>query len=357
MSQLTQTALYARKFIKFSLIGLVAIIILVPASKSFRAYWEERHPQPPPPPNLALGKIPAINFGPERYQAKNFSFQLQTVDGNLPNLGTQSRVYFIPILGPKFFDEDKTRKTAAALGFTNELGKISNTRFAFSNIDTGATIKIDTINNNFEISYPWENNLFFANTQGPNQAQALQAVQNYLGRADLWPDDIDPQNSNYIFLKYSHDERRLVTVPSLSESQLIKINLRRANLDNRPIMPPNPDESNIAFIVSSQSGNRQFIFGKYIRYPITNDRFGTYPIKSSVTAWEELKSGQGFIARLGNNSDQTPITIRNIYLAYFDPEIPQSFLQPIFVFEGLNNFLAYLPALDPSVISQENQAN
>ncbi|MDD3531876.1 MAG: hypothetical protein PHR64_03235 [Candidatus Shapirobacteria bacterium] len=357
MSQLTQTAHYARKFIKFSLIGLLAIIILVPISRSFRAYWEERHPKPPPPPNLALGKIPPLKLGTERYPVKNFSFQLQTIDGNLPNLGTQSRVYFVPILGPKFFDEDKTRRTAAALGFSNELGKISNTRFAFSNTDTGATIKIDTINNNFEISYPWEDNPFFANIQGPSQNQALQAVQNFLNQAGLWPEDIDPKKTNYIFLKYSRDKRELVSIPSLSESHLIKVNLRRADLDDQPVMAPNPDEANISFIVSSLSGNRQFIFAKYIRYPISYDRFGTYPIKSSVTAWEELGSGQGFVARLGDNNDQGTITIRNIYLAYFDPEVPQSFLQPIFVFEGLNNFLAYLPALDPSVVSQESQVN
>jgi hypothetical protein len=357
MSQLSQTAHYARKFIKFSLIMVVAIIVLVPIVRAFRSYWEERHPQPPPPPNLALGKIPPLDFGSEKYPIKDFSFQLQTVDGNLPNLGTQGRVYFIPILGPKFFDEDKTRKTAAALGFTTELGKISSTRFAFSNPETGASLKIDTINNNFEISYPWQNNPFFTNSPGPNQAQALRAVQNILGRAKMWPDDIDSQKTTYLFLKYDSKTQQLVQAASLSESQLLKINLRRADLDDRPVLPPNPNEANISFIVTSLSGNRQFIFGKYLRYSVNYDRFGTYPIKSSVTAWEELNSGQGFIAQLGNNDKNKPITIRNIYLAYFDPETPQGFLQPIFVFEGLNNFLAYLPALDPSVVSQESQSN
>ncbi len=357
MSQLSQTAHYTRKFIKFSLIALAAIIVLVPATRAFRSYWEERHPQPPPPPNLALGKIPPLDFGSENYQKDHLSFSLQTIDGNLPNLGTQARVYFIPILGPKFFDEDKTRETAAALGFSRELGKISSTRFAFSNTETGATLKIDTINNNFEINYPWENKPFFVNSQGPGQAQALRVVQNLLGKAKMWPEDIDPQKTTYLFLKYDSKTQQLTQTVSLSESQLLKINLRRADLDDRPIMPPNPNEANISFIVTSSSGHQQFIFGKYLRYPINYDRFGTYPIKSSVTAWEELNSGQGFIARLGNNDQDKSITIRNIYLAYFDPEVPQSFLQPIFVFEGLNDFLAYLPALDPSVVSQENQAN
>ncbi|MDD3679706.1 MAG: hypothetical protein PHX72_02535 [Candidatus Shapirobacteria bacterium] len=357
MSQLTQTAHYARKYIKFFFIGLVAIIILVPSVKAFSQYWQERHPEPPPPPNIAFGKIPAINFGLETYPIKDFSFQLQTVDGNLPNLNTQSRVYFIPILGSKFFNEDKTRKTATSLGFTNEMGRISTTRFAFNNPQTGASLKIDTINNNFEISYPYQNDLFFLNTQAPSQTRALQTIQTILGRAGLWYEDIDVQKTSYLFLKYDQRGEKLVSVPSLSEGHLVKVNLRRADLDDWSIMPPHPDETNIAFIVSSQSGGKEIIFGKHVRYPINYDRWGTYPTKSSVTAWEELNSGQGFIARLGNNSTKEPIIIRNIYLAYFDPEVPQSFLQPIFVFEGLNDFLAYLPALDSSVISQENPTN
>ena len=354
MSQLTEIARYSRKFVKFFLIGLVAIIILVPSIRAFREYWQELHPQPPPPPNIIFGAIPPINFGFPRHQLEDLSFQLQTVDGNLPNLGNQSRVYFMPILGPKFFDEDKTRKTAALLGFNRELGKISLTRFAFSNPKTNASLKIDTVNNNFEINYPYQNDLFFANTPGPSQYQALQAIQNVLSRAELWHEDIDSSKTNYLFLRYDQDYQKLVPAPSLSESELVKVNLFRADLDDQPIMPPDPDEANIAFIISSRSRGQEIIFGKHIRYPISYDRWGTYPIKSSVTAWEEFRSNQGFIARLGNNSSQELIIIRRIYLAYFDPEVPQSFLQPIFVFEGYNDFLAYLPALDASVINQEN---
>jgi len=39
------------------------------------------------------------------------------------------------------------------------------------------------------------------------------------------------------------------------------------------------------------------------------------------------------------------VTIRNIYLAYFEPVTLTNYLQPIFVFEGDNNFVAYVPAI------------
>jgi hypothetical protein len=350
MSQLTQTAYYARKFIKFFLIGLLAIIILVPSVKAFGQYWRKTHPEPPPPPNAAFGKIPSPKFGSPNYPAEGLSFQLQTAEGNLPNLGTQARVYFVTILDSKFFDEEKTRRKAASLGFNQEIGKIGATRLAFNSSQTNATLKMDIINNNFEISYPYQNNLFFISQPGPDQSQALKNVQNILSQAEMWSEDIDPQKTHFILLKYDQASQKFVIANSLSESQLIKVNLRRADLDSLPIMPPSPDESNISFIVSSEPGGSRVIFGKHILYPISYEKWGTYPIKSSVTAWEQLQSGQGFIARLGNNSPKNPIIIRSIYLAYFDPESPQSFLQPIFVFEGYNDFLAYLPALDPSYL-------
>lgn len=350
MSQLTQTAYYARKFIKFSLIGLLAIIILVPSVNAFGQYWRETHPEPPPPPNAAFGKIPTLKFGSPNHPGEGLSFQLQTAEGSLPNLGTQARVYFITILDSKFFDEEKTRRKAASLGFSQEIGKIGVTRLAFTNPQTKATLKMDTINNNFEINYPYQSDPFFINQPGPSQSQALKNVQSFLGQAEMWPDDLDPAKTQFILLKYDQASQKFVIANSLSESQVIKVNLRRADLDNLPIMPPNPDESNTSFIVSSRAGSSGIIFGKHIHYPISYEKWATYPIKSSVTAWEEFQSGQGFIAKLGNNSPQNPIIIRHIYLAYFDPEIPQSFLQPIFVFEGYNDFLAYLPALDPAYL-------
>lgn len=355
MSQLTEVAYYARKTLKYSLIGLLIIIIMVPIIQALGNYWQETHPDPLPEPDLALGKIPAISFGSQEYEISDFSYQLQTTDGNLPSLDTQTKVYFIPILGSKFFDEDKTRQTANALGFTTELGKISTTRFAFANAETGATLKIDTINNNFEISYPYQDDLFFLNNRGPEESSALQTVHSFLNRADLWPDDVDTQKTTYIYLKYDENTSGLVSAASLSESQLTKVNLRRADVNELPVQPANPDEANISFIVSSSTENNQkVVFGHFVSYSINYTSYGTYPLKNTSTAWEELKSGQGFVASLGNNSVGDTIMIRNIYLAYFDPQVAQNFLQPIFVFEGYNDFLAYLPAVDSSAISQED---
>ena len=348
MPTLTETAKVAKKIIKYSSISIIALIILIPLVRASIRYWDELHPDPPPPPNAAFGKLPAIKFG-ESTQAipTDLQFQLQTVEGTLPNLSNQTKVYFIPTLGSKFFDEEKTRQKANLLGFPLESQQINPTKFLFINPQTKATLQIDTINNNFEIHFPYQEDQSFANFPAPNQIQALNELKSLLARSQMWPNDIDETKTQSTFLKYQPAENKLITVPSLSEAQLIQINLFRTDQNGLPILPPHPNETNISFIISQNSElGKKIIKGHYVHYPINYDHWATYPLKSPNVAWEELKTGKAYVTILGNNSNQKPIIIRKIYLAYFDPDIAQSFLQPIFVFEGDNQFLAYLSAID-----------
>ena len=116
MPSLTETAIVARKVIKYTLIGLVAIIIIVPLGRAFKNYWAKTHPAPPPPPTMDFGALPPINFGPS--QSKKFtklSYRLETPDNALPNLGTQAPVYFIATWDRNFSMKKKQEKKHAPL--------------------------------------------------------------------------------------------------------------------------------------------------------------------------------------------------------------------------------------------------
>ena len=89
---------------------------------------------------------------------------------------------------------------------------------------------------------------------------------------------------------------------------------------------------------------KKVIGAEYRYFPIDESKSATYPIKTAQQAWEELNAQKAFIASLGENQDQQ-ITIRNIYLAYYDAGVQTDFYQPIIVFEGDRNFKAYLPAV------------
>ncbi|MBP8591252.1 hypothetical protein KBI33_02150 [Candidatus Shapirobacteria bacterium] len=351
MPTLTETAAITRKVIKYSLIGIIGVSLLVPALNAFQDYWEKTHPAPPPGPTVAFGQIPPIIF-PQSQTQSQYQFQLETIEGVLPNLATQGKVYFVFTVGPKFFDEEKTREKARFLGFPDEIARDPYYRYTFKDPKTNAILKLDMLNENFEVRYPFEADPFFVGQNSPNPQQALGKIQNFLGAGNSWPNDIDQEKTKNLFFKYDQEKRELVSAPSLSEAEVIKVNLFRTSLDNLPLLPPNPQDSNISFFVAQKNGVPTIIAGKYIHFPVQQEQMATYPLKNSTLAWEELRAGKAFIGNLGNNSSDKPIIIRRIYLAYFDPSLPQNFLQPIFVFEGDNDFIAYLSALDPSWIKE-----
>ncbi len=139
--------------------------------------------------------------------------------------------------------------------------------------------------------------------------------------------------------------RQLVSAISQSEANLIKINLFRRDYDKLPSLGVNPNQANVWFIISgNQDQGKQIIGAQFYYYPVDVTQFSTYPLKTSGQAYKDLQAGRGFVSNLGNNN-KGKITIRRVYLAYFDPNEVTQFYQPIIVFEGDNGFVAYVPAV------------
>jgi hypothetical protein len=99
-------------------------------------------------------------------------------------------------------------------------------------------------------------------------------------------------------------------------------------------------DANVWFILA---GGKQILAAEYHYYPVEETKSGTYPTKTADTAWEELKDGKGYVVNLGDNSEK--VAIRKVYLAYYDAGQYVSHYQPVVVFEGDNNFFAYVPAV------------
>ena len=125
-----------------------------------------------------------------------------------------------------------------------------------------------------------------------------------------------------------------------------KMNFFRKSFDDLPSVTKNPDQANVWFMVSgSTEKGKEVVAGEFHHFPVEESNNSTYPIKDAQTAWEELSQGKASIAKLGSNQNKKSITIRRIYLAYYDPPTSTDFYQPIVVFEGDSGFVAYLPAV------------
>ncbi len=346
MTTLTKTTYYTRKIFKLSLIFLLAFFILKNVFGVIRKYWLAHHPPPPPPPTVSFGKLPKIQF-PQNTQLPELTFRLETIQGNLPNLPTIGKVYFMPKNQPNLLALDRAAQMAKKMGFQEQPEPITKTVYRWKNGQLPATtLEIDINSLNFHLRYDYENDSeLLISKYLPTNEQSTQEIKNFLTVNGLLAPDLAEGTAEFEYLKFGSP--KLLSAMSLSDSDFVRVNLFRADLDGLKILPPNPKKSLISFLFSgSRVSGKRIVEINYTYYPIERDIFATYPLKPTLEAWNELQAGKGYIANLGQNEDGK-IIIRRVYLAFYDSETPQHYLQPIYVFEGDKNFWGYVSAVDP----------
>ncbi|MGA2910307.1 MAG: hypothetical protein ABSE04_00705 [Candidatus Microgenomates bacterium] len=350
MTSLTQIAITARKVIRYGIFLIIFLIVGKIALDSGTTIYRKIFPVPPPTPTVKFGKLTKIPF-PDTGSTAKLTYVLETPSGGLPtDIPNQAKVYFMPKPSPNLLSLDSAKAEAASMGFGSNPQQISDTIYNFTNADFPSTLQINIITGTFSISYNLATDKSPLSLKPPVAEVAASEFRSILSEANVLPADLTgPVTSD--FLKLSNGQ--LVNALSLSESDVIKINLFRQNYDNLPSVTGNPNQANVWAIISgSQTQNQQIIAAEFHYYPVDGSQFSTYPIITPAQAFAELQAGSAFIANLGVNKDGDTLKIRRIYLAYFDPDVATDFYQPIYVFEGDNGFIAYLPAVTPAYYGQ-----
>ncbi|MCJ7804324.1 hypothetical protein MUP35_01125 [Patescibacteria group bacterium] len=345
MLNLTQTAYWTRRLLKIGAFLLIAIIFLRFSLRLFSSVWQKLNPPPPPPPTVSFGKLPALKFPENKTGDVKLNLRLETIQGGLPKLPEIAKVFFIPKEGPNLLALQRTTQQAKKLGFSSEPQQINETIYRWNNGETPlTTLDININTGNFHLLYAYENDAEAINSQDlPANQQAAQEAKNFLDAQGLLADDLATGSAEFVYLKYSPPN--LLPAASLSEADFVRANLFRADLDGLKILPPNPKNSLVSFLFSGiRTLGRRIVEINYSYYPIERETFATYPLKNSQAAWQEMQGGKGYVANLGEN-EQGNILIRKVSLAYYDADQPQNFLQPIYVFEGDNNFIGFVPAV------------
>lgn len=346
MLNLTQTAYWTRRLLKFGAIFIVAIIFLRIIFNIVSSVWQKVNPPAPAAPTVLFGKLPKLKFPENSYNGKTFTYRLETIQGTLPAVKTIAKVYFFPNERPSLLGLEKATQQAGKLGFKSEPQQISEKIYRWDNGQTPTTtLEININNNSFHQLYDYTNDQEAIDSKDlPTNQQTAQEAKSFLSSNGFLEPDLATGSADFVYLKYSPPD--LNTVSSLSEANFIRVNLFRADLDELRILPPNPKKSLVSFLFSGiKTLGRRIIEVNYNYYLIDRETYSTYPLKSVQSAWQEFQQNQGFISNLGENENGN-IIIRKVSLAYYDADEPQNFLQPIYVFEGDHDFIGFLPAID-----------
>jgi len=348
MASLTEVAITTRKTVRYSIYAIIILIIGRIVLGIFVSLAQQLFPAPPPPPTLSFGKLPSIPF-PTKKDVPTLTYTIQTPEGGLPTFSTQAKVYFMPQSRPDLLSLDNSKTKAASLGFNGNPTQLTSTIYQFTSSNNLSTLQMNIVDGTFSIGYNLNADSSPLSQEPPAAEVAGNSAKNFLSGAGVLPDDLTGPTTPEL-LKVQN--KQLVSAISLSDANLIKINLFRKDYDKLPSVTANPNQANVWVIISgSQDQGKQIIGVQYYYHSVDETQFATYPIKTSGQAFKDLQNGKGFIANLGSN-DNGKIIIRRVYLAYFDSGSPMQFYQPVVVFEGDNGFVAYIAAVTNSYYSQ-----
>ena len=343
MATLTSVAYYTRKAIVYGSAGFVSLLILLVAWGAFSAWWVKNHPPPPPPPTVAFGVLPAIKF-PDGKDPKQVSLKLETITGAAPDLGPQAKVYFMPSYRANVLGLELAAGLAAKLGFLFAPVRVDEQVYEWTREGTlPGTLSVNLVTGHFRLTTLWYRDAQISTARAPTEAEAVRTAKRFLSSANLLDNDLDAGAAKVEYLQAGAGVYS--SAVSQSEANFARVHLFRAGVENIPVVTPNPSEGLVQVVVSGVSSQKQIIEAVSRYSPVEYSRFATYPLRPSKTAWEILSSGQGYIPKLIPTQGQT--AVRRVKIAYFDNSTPQEFFQPIYVFEGDNGFLGYVPALDP----------
>lgn len=344
MATLTEVSYYTRKAVKWGAIGMVVIVLAPVVWRAVKAVYLKLRPPPPPPPTVAYGKLPSLNFPPSMpdYQPV---LRLETIDGQLPKLATVGNVYVVNVNKSRLLELDRVKARVKSFGFGNEPEAIDEQTYKFTHPVTAATLTVDVIYNTYHYEYDWTlDQALYSAAAIPNRDQAFLEAKNFFQALGVLGSDLADGKPGVDYFAASVPQ--MVPVVSQSEANFVRVNLWRSNRGNLPWVTTAAGKSPVNITFSGVSDRSKRVIEANWRYSqiVEGAEPATYPLKSADQAWNELQQGRGYVAAKAGPQ----VIVRQVYLAYYESDAPQEFVQPVFVFSGDGGYLAYVPAIDPA---------
>ncbi len=336
---LTQTAYTSRKIIKFGGIGLITISLLWTISKiAYKAYLAA-HP-PYYPPTISYGILPKITFLEKITEPKTFILELP--NDEIPTFSDQARVYIIYRPNTTFLALEEDKKTAANFGFAMKPVEIKPGIYEFRDDVLNKILTVNVLDGDFKMRYPYlSDQLLLVSEDLPTKDKAIEVALNFLSQGGKLTDDLKNGEKKVTYWKI--EDGAIKATESQSQANAVRVDLFREYLNNLRLLSSNYDKTSVSILISgSKMDARKIIEFNFKDISVDRESYSTYPIKTAQEAINSLNTGKYWTAVDVENKE---VVIRRMYLAYFEPNALTNYLQPIYVFEGDNGFVAYVPAI------------
>lgn len=296
---------------------------------------------PPPPPDASFGKLSAIPF--PNQTKENLTYTLDTLSGFLPNFSDRAKVYKITPVPPTLLGLNKTRQKVSAIGFSSNGVQIAEDTYQWTDQSDSLqrTITMNIFSSDFSLSSPYLVTPSLLTFSTPDEINnTINIAKSFLSGMSLSPQDLDESKTKTT--SYSITGSALVPASKISDTKIVEIDFFQKDTDSLPIYYDKGISSTISFLIGKDNNGLKVVTARFFHKDISKTS-STYAIKTASQAFSELQEGKAYIAYKPNNTVE--FTIKNVFLAYYIGENQQDFLMPVVVFQGSDNFVAYVSAI------------
>ncbi len=348
---LTEVSYYSRKYFPHAVLGIVGVFILY-----FVLVFIISSLTPVAPSivtNPIFGKIRPPLLQNASASGK-LTYSLDTIEGQPVTATAAANVYFLPDQVPHFGYREQVYLMAKTLGFNTNIANYSLAGRDATFTDSLRVLNVDIGTFNFTYEYKFQQDLLlFFNTVIPAEQEITNQATNFLQSVGRYPSELSQGKTNIVYLKYSPATKKFIVETRPEDANVVEVDFYRPDVDASPqaipiVSPSYFNSQNYVILVFNKTGFR--VLRAQIKFfEKSTDQIGVYPLRTGDRAWAELQAGHALFAQIPPNQEK--ITIKNMFLGYLDPDTYQQYLEPVYVFLGENNFVAYVPAVDPSFIA------
>lgn len=353
---LTEVSYYARKIVPPITIGFVVFLIIagivrVAISRNLPKTTTSIDPLTTPIPRIdpVFGNLSKIVTSSKIDYPPNPTFVLDTIEGKPVGATESAKIFFLLPKPVRYGYLQTAYLMAKSFGFdtTTVKHRLDGTQAIFEDSDKKAAIDITTFN--FEYKYQYENNTqLFTNSILPTDTIISEAAKQFLRSVNKYPEELTQGHQETIYMHYDTTAQTFTVVKKPEEANAVEVDFYRPDIEGLSVRPPRYFNSQNFVVMVFINGVPKVIKAQLKFFDRDAENYGSYPLKTGEEAYRELTQGLGLIVSSGQSTNK--ITVNKMSLAYFDPDIQQQYLQPVYVFLSNNGFAAYVPAVKSSYV-------
>jgi hypothetical protein len=267
---LTAVTRVGRQVVKFGLISLVTLMVGRIVVGTVVDYWRATHPEPPPPPTVGFGVLPALQFPLQTEEDKPQSYVLEAASSKIPDFGDRAKVYFMPRSAANLLADDEAKVIAAKYGFVFEPEVIDERTYRWTKTKPlNSTLEMDIFNHSFSLTtdYLSHPELLVDNVL-PTGFEAVQRVKSFLSSAELLPTDTATASGEILPLVSLGGS--LGKAVSVSEADYLQVDITRTpiNSEFRMYTPEGLKGTISAIMTGNLNGQESIVHLDFNHYPV-----------------------------------------------------------------------------------------